>query len=630
MADDVEITIGVALDKMASGIDSAKSTLEDFKTGMEGLLSALAVEKIASFVEKMAEMGEQIERTSAILGISTTQAQQLGQVAQLAGGSAEAMTMSIERMQLNLQRATTATSAQAQALSVMGLNAKSLIGLSIDQQVNKIADAVSKFADGGTKSAAVMELLGRGGMQMIPFLDEGAKGMDELRQKMSDAGTVMSQQTVESLSRLEKQLTLSKAAMTSLGGAIVAVTSSLTGGFIAGLTQSMGSLSQMIQTGNVANVMFAYMDSFLDNLTAKLRVVGVALVDLFTFNFSNMKADIDAAITEVGTVQQRTSAMIKSVFADVKADYDGLIKHIESSSLPQMNAMDFGASQRMKEAMAEAQAEIRDNQLVFDDTKEKLDAAAKMMEITETQKTAALRSAIQQRLDMDMDALDDAESVMAKGSAEWQKAEQLRVQITLKANNEISKANHQLLESYAADVKGFADQISSAIDGQLKNMLSGAETWSQGMKAIFADLTLKIIEDLIKIAVEKAALGIFNLVTGGIGGTLAGGILGAVQSGFGTTWSGESHQTGTSYVPQTGLAMLHQGEAVIPAEMNTLGANPNLGGGGAGGGVTFNVSAVDAQSFASALMGNRGALQRVLMTVLRQNPSLLMNAASKV
>jgi hypothetical protein len=47
-----------------------------------------------------------------------------------------------------------------------------------------------------------------------------------------------------------------------------------------------------------------------------------------------------------------------------------------------------------------------------------------------------------------------------------------------------------------------------------------------------------------------------------------------------------SFAVGTDYVPRTGLALIHEGEAITPASQNR--------GGGGGLHVHFNVSAVDA------------------------------------
>ena len=129
----------------------------------EAFAAVFAVDKIEEFAARYAELGEQIERTSAMLGVSAKSAQELGFVAEITGGDAKGLATAMERLQLNLQHAQNPTSQQAQALKALGLSAKELIGLSLDQQMDKIANAVSRFADGGNKTAIVMALLGRSG-----------------------------------------------------------------------------------------------------------------------------------------------------------------------------------------------------------------------------------------------------------------------------------------------------------------------------------------------------------------------------------------------------------------------------------------------------------------------------------
>src|ERR1700728_3231905 len=167
MADnDVEVKFGAQTAEATAGIDEVKSALgsfsspiqsaiADFKALGTAIVGAFALDKIADFADKYASMGEQIERSSAMLGVSTQSVQELGYIATITGGSADGMAMASERLQLNLQRAQVPTSQQALALRSLGLSAKDLIGVPIDEQMNRIADAVSKFGDGGNKTAVV-------------------------------------------------------------------------------------------------------------------------------------------------------------------------------------------------------------------------------------------------------------------------------------------------------------------------------------------------------------------------------------------------------------------------------------------------------------------------------------------
>jgi hypothetical protein len=77
---------------------------------------------------------------------------------------------------------------------------------------------------------------------------------------------------------------------------------------------------------------------------------------------------------------------------------------------------------------------------------------------------------------------------------------------------------------------------------------------------------------------------------------------------------------GTDYVPQTGLALVHQGEAIIPAS-----ANPAAASGGSSGGspmaVSFNVSALDSVGVQAFFNRYGPQIANALSAHMNQNPS---------
>ena len=193
MADGVQVKFGANITDLVEGINSAVGELRSFAEAVGAMYVA---DKTAEFIAQFGDMGEKIERATAIFGASTKDVQELQLANELAGGSAESFGALVDRLQQSLQRAQVPTSQQALALKAIGLSASQLIGVPLPEQFDRIADAVSKFADGGNKTAIVMALLGRGGAEMIPTLDLGRAGLDQMRQSAEDAGTVMSGQTV--------------------------------------------------------------------------------------------------------------------------------------------------------------------------------------------------------------------------------------------------------------------------------------------------------------------------------------------------------------------------------------------------------------------------------------------------
>lgn len=160
---------------------------------------------------------------------------------------------------------------------------------------------------------------------------------------------------------------------------------------------------------------------------------------------------------------------------------------------------------------------------------------------------------------------------------------------------------------------------------------SAAESMQQSMSQFFFDAMqgdLKSLGQRFKQTIDrmvadmlaaKAATALFGEGFGKGGSGQIGGLVGqgldwlSRQFGAGNTgtavvteamkadvWSG-SYAMGTDYVPRTGLALVHQGEAIIPANQNAKGRGP----------IIFNVYANDPNAFRMAkrqIMGELAAM----------------------
>jgi hypothetical protein len=123
-----------------------------------------------------------------------------------------------------------------------------------------------------------------------------------------------------------------------------------------------------------------------------------------------------------------------------------------------------------------------------------------------------------------------------------------------------------------------------------------------------------------QIAKVFAGLSAFFSSMGPAGIAVAAGL----AAGVGAAAVGmiKKFDVGTDYITQSGLAMVHQGEAIVPAASNGpfTGAN---GGGGGGGSVTntVNISAVDAQSIANMFQNNSAIIGQIVGKYAKNNPS---------
>lgn len=138
------------------------------------------------------DYGGAIQDAATKTGIGAEELQKLKFGAEQSGVSFEGLQGAIIKMNKSISEANDGTKAQSEAFQRLGIDIKSLQGLSPDQQFMRIADALSRVHDPALKTALAMDLFGKSGAQLIPFLNEGAAGMTALGQKAQELGLVMS------------------------------------------------------------------------------------------------------------------------------------------------------------------------------------------------------------------------------------------------------------------------------------------------------------------------------------------------------------------------------------------------------------------------------------------------------
>jgi hypothetical protein len=190
---------------------------------VEMIAAAFAVERIVEWVSETTEAAEKFERAAASMGVSVGEVQQLSAIAKLTGTDFGEMQTQMERLQLSLAKTGSAASPAAAALKALGINLAEFRSLTPVAQLDAMAEAFARFADGPTKTAAAIALLGKAGADMIPFLDKGKEGLEELGQVADRTGVMMSVGMIEAFSRTREDLSALSLAWTGLSQRIYAI-----------------------------------------------------------------------------------------------------------------------------------------------------------------------------------------------------------------------------------------------------------------------------------------------------------------------------------------------------------------------------------------------------------------------
>lgn len=142
--------------------------------------------------------------------------------------------------------------------------------------------------------------------------------------------------------------------------------------------------------------------------------------------------------------------------------------------------------------------------------------------------------------------------------------------------------------SFKKDASDAAKTGEQVFNSLTSNMEGAIEKLLTTGKLNFKDFARSIIADMIKIIAKQMVLRALGFVFGGVSGGAAGGIPAGMSP---ETLALAGLATGTNYVPSDNFpAVLHKGEAVVPAKYN-----PAAGGTAPGSGLTINKIEVNVQ-----------------------------------
>lgn len=161
-----------ALDKLGRKADQqSKFMANAFKAVGTALTAAIgaggltAVNNIADAIASYQDLADRMGDTAvAISGLQDA--------ADLSGVSLDEVSSASVRLTANLSKGEKGAKGTAEALSAIGISFEEFRRLSPVEQLERIAVQLAKFEDGASKTAVAVELFGRAGAQVIPFLND--------------------------------------------------------------------------------------------------------------------------------------------------------------------------------------------------------------------------------------------------------------------------------------------------------------------------------------------------------------------------------------------------------------------------------------------------------------------------
>jgi hypothetical protein len=207
-----------ALGGMSSAIGTATKALG----AMGVVLSAGAlVSGFTSMVRDAINAGDALHDLAMRTGASTESLSVMGVAAAKSDVSTGQLTVGFKTLAKSVEQLRAGNKGAVADFAALGLSAKDLEGLSLDQMFVKIADAQARFNDGTGKSATMTAIFGRSGEALIPMMHELADGgFDRARQRAEELGAVIGPDFADKADRFNDGMTDMSTAVRGLGMAI--------------------------------------------------------------------------------------------------------------------------------------------------------------------------------------------------------------------------------------------------------------------------------------------------------------------------------------------------------------------------------------------------------------------------
>ena len=206
---------GGGLKKAEVAIEGIKGALEKLAMVAEGALIGLGLEKTFEWLQSTAEAAENVAHAAERIGMSTDQFQKLAYVAQQVDMPVDSLAKSFTFLERSIYHAKEGSEEAQKAFSSIGIKLGDLKSKNPQEIFEQVADAFKDIEDPAKKSAIALQILGRGGAELIPLLDRGSEAIREFGEEAKQLGVIQGKEFFETSEKFMHGIKAIKAALTA-------------------------------------------------------------------------------------------------------------------------------------------------------------------------------------------------------------------------------------------------------------------------------------------------------------------------------------------------------------------------------------------------------------------------------
>ena len=312
---------------LISAVDQTKTAFDSIKRGLGGLTDTaksvngvlanlgvgVSLAGIGAMIKSSIDSADALDEMAQRTGIAVESLSLLVPAAELSAVSTEKFEAGLKKLATGMLEAATGSEASAQNFEALGVAVQNQDGTLRDseQVLLDLADRFQAMPDGAEKTALAVQLFGKSGAELIPFLNQGRDGINELAAEMQALGVQMSSETAAQAGNFNDALDKLKLATTSIGNQIIA-------SLLPALNDMAGGMVESAKQGGTLRAILDGVVLVLKTLALGAATVGKAFVALGEAIGAGVAAAVEA-------LKGNTDGA-KAIIADLKGN---LVKRLD-------------------------------------------------------------------------------------------------------------------------------------------------------------------------------------------------------------------------------------------------------------------------------------------------------------
>lgn len=331
-----------------SGLTNASSSASNFGSGLKvamgvgavavaGVTTAVAgvTSAFSSGIKEVASYGDEIDKTSQKLGMSSESYQEWDYVMNLAGTSMSNCSMGMKTLTNQIDSAKGGSEDAIANFEALGVSMEDLENMSREDIFSEVISGFQDMEDSTERASLANELFGRSGQEMTPLFNMTSEELEEAKNNFDEYNMALSDEGVEASANFQDSLTTMQTTFSSLKNNMLS-------DFLPSVTTVMDGLTEVFggDTSTGVGLITDGINSFIDNLSElipEISEVGggilTALIDALTSNLDSILtagADVmeqlaDAIITNLPTIMDTAGQILGKICEGIITDLPSLV-----------------------------------------------------------------------------------------------------------------------------------------------------------------------------------------------------------------------------------------------------------------------------------------------------------------